>query len=888
MFISHWFRRNAQNNLHRILCAGDRLREQGRWNSAAEKYRQALRINPSLIPAKLNLASCLARSGNIAESRLVYKDILGHTSGDVDGLELGRLIRVQGDPWSIFIATKASYDFHHLEETAEILAALIGTTSSFQDVLVSMDAEFDGEFYLAQNPDVRQAGVRPDVHYLLYGWKENRNPSPFFDAPFYQNRHRDLTNAEFPLAHHFCNRQGGAARANPVSGKYWFIPTAPETEAWGDVSPAMRDASTRAVVILPVFKGYEETLSSIYHALRARQGEDYSLLVVNDGSPDGKLSAALADLSKMGLFDYHHSRSNRGFVQTVNHAIRELSADLDVVLLNSDAYVFPGWFGRLIAHADNDPAVATITPLSNNATLCSYPLLDRNNFLSLECSPSELDRIAASINRGIAVEAPTGVGFCFFMRRSIISQIGLLDARAFKVGYGEENDFCMRALNNGYKNLLACDVFVFHVGSVSFSGIKDENYKKGQAALTIKHPNYLDLVRGHMAADSTLFARRRLDGARLVQKLKGCVVMVTHSWAGGIETYLDQKRAELRREGARCLTVRVHDLHRLSIEVSDEDELYLPNLSSLDLRTEWVFVTSLLEQLEPSLFHVNSFAGLDWHWHRKLLELFRAADAPYSYICHDYSAISHHYQLLRPDNAYAGVPTFEQRCQWANMSDRSGSADVCDPGERILAYKDFLEQASCVEVPSEAARTILADEFPGVDFRVSPHADHLPDVPVAQRRKRDGKLRIAIVGAIGPHKGSDIVAALAADSKNRNLDIEYLLVGYSNKDDALLKAGVRISGLYRSEQEAVRQLVKHQPDFVLIPSIWPETYCYALSLALKMKIPPIVFDLGAQAERVSKINWGARMPVGLMSNTIDLSNEILNLNVQEFWQNRTA
>src|SRR5690606_21546227 len=90
VFISHWFRRNAQNNLHRILCAGDRLSDQGRWNSAAEKYRLALRINPSLIPAKLNLASCLARSGNVAESRLVYKGILGHASGDVDGLELGR------------------------------------------------------------------------------------------------------------------------------------------------------------------------------------------------------------------------------------------------------------------------------------------------------------------------------------------------------------------------------------------------------------------------------------------------------------------------------------------------------------------------------------------------------------------------------------------------------------------------------------------------------------------------------------------------------------------------------------------------------------------------------------------------------------------------------
>ena len=39
---------------------------------------------------------------------------------------------------------------------------------------------FDSKYYLKENPDVAKAKVNPIFHYLQFGWKEGRNPSPFF------------------------------------------------------------------------------------------------------------------------------------------------------------------------------------------------------------------------------------------------------------------------------------------------------------------------------------------------------------------------------------------------------------------------------------------------------------------------------------------------------------------------------------------------------------------------------------------------------------------------------------------------------------------------------------------------------------------------------------
>ena len=50
----------------------------------------------------------------------------------------------------------------------------------------------------------------------------------------------------------------------------------------------------------------------------------------------------------------------------------------------------------------------------------------------------------------------TGVGFCLYIRRQLIESVGAFDP-VFGLGYGEENDFCMRATRAGFRNVLSKD-----------------------------------------------------------------------------------------------------------------------------------------------------------------------------------------------------------------------------------------------------------------------------------------------------------------------------------------------------------------------------------------------------------------------------------------------
>ncbi len=88
---------------------------------------------------------------------------------------------------------------------------------------------------------------------------------------------------------------------------------------------------------------------------------------------------------------------------------------------------------------------------------------------------------------------PTGVGFCFYIRRELIDAIGVFDP-AFGPGYGEENDFCMRALAAGYRSVLCDDAYVLHLGGRSFEGQKPELGARNLALLLDRHPRYAKIV----------------------------------------------------------------------------------------------------------------------------------------------------------------------------------------------------------------------------------------------------------------------------------------------------------------------------------------------------------------------------------------------------------
>jgi hypothetical protein len=126
-----------------------------------------------------------------------------------------------------------------------------------------------------------------------------------------------------------------------------------------------------------------------------------------------------------------------------------------------------------------------------------------------------LDRAFATTNAGKTVDLPTGVGSCLYIRRDCLEEVGAFDAERFGHGYGEENDFCLRALAAGWRSVLAGDVFVFHEGAVSFAGERAERTKAALAMLLAVHPDYTKRVRAFLAADPIRPLRDAIDAPRL-------------------------------------------------------------------------------------------------------------------------------------------------------------------------------------------------------------------------------------------------------------------------------------------------------------------------------------------------------------------------------------
>jgi GT2 family glycosyltransferase len=250
-------------------------------------------------------------------------------------------------------------------------------------------------------------------------------------------------------------------------------------------------------VVVPVYNAAADVRRCIDSVLAGTPGLS-RLVLIDDGSPDpavGEYFRALAARGDARLELLRNDR-NLGFTATANRGLRESTRD--VVLLNSDTIVTRGWLEALVTCAASDARIATVTPFSNNAEICSFPRI-----CEAQPEPDDPERIAAAL-RASAVptrpDLPTGVGFCMLVRRAAIDAVGVFDL-AFGAGYGEENDFCLRAGRAGFRNVLADDSYVVHTGGRSFSGRKDELGSRNLALLLHRFPRYEAMVRDYIAAD---------------------------------------------------------------------------------------------------------------------------------------------------------------------------------------------------------------------------------------------------------------------------------------------------------------------------------------------------------------------------------------------------
>jgi GT2 family glycosyltransferase/glycosyltransferase involved in cell wall biosynthesis len=743
--------------------------------------------------------------------------------------------------------------------------------------LVVASGLFNRHHYGSQLPDAPEGEVEAVRHYLAIGWRAFADPGPRFSTARYLAENPDVeAGGSNPLIHYLRHgkAEGRRATVDPFGGPARLFrllppPTVPTEAEWAAL-PTKPVVTPSVDIIVPVYKGYAETLRTLYAVLAAPQRTAYCLVVVDDCSPDPALSRALQDLAARGLIDLFRNERNLGFVKSTNRGIG-LHPDRDVVLLNADTEVYGNWLDRLRTAVARDPRIATVTPLSNNAEICSYPRFVRDNVLQLELDGASLDRLAAEVNAGFVCDVPTGHGFCMYVRRACLDEVGALDDASFGRGYGEENDLCCRAAAAGWRNVAAGDIFVRHHGSTSFGAEKQSLIAKATEAMAARHPLYFLSVEEFIRNDPIAPARRALDAARLRRRGgPGALLFVLHSLGGGTEKHARELASLIEDAGTAVFFSRPDPARPHTLIIEDPRTPEAPNLRGFRFDMDLGSYAKTLRDIGVSLVHVHNLAGMPNVAADFFLQAARHASVPIDVTLHDYGAICPRVALIDQSGIYCGEPDVQicQRCITRNGS-LNGKPDI---RRWRASHEALLKGARRVYVPNVDVERRTRRHIAGLRLTVRPHPeppanrplkapDRAPALGLATRRGLPR--RIVLLGAVAEHKGSSLLEAVAKLARADRLPLKFIVVGFTDRDDALRAEGVKITGPYLAE-EAEIELARAEPDLVWMPSICPETFSFTLSTVLRQRYFPVVFDFGAPAERLRRIGWGARWPLEMM------------------------
>ena len=610
-------------------------------------------------------------------------------------------------------------------------------------------------------------------------------------------------------------------------------------------------------VVIPVYAGYDETVACINSVIRATSTIRREIVIVDDCGPEPKLREALRAFERAGAITLIVNPQNLGFPGAANAGM-SLHPDRDVILLNSDTLVPNGWIDRLRSAAYRAGNIGTVTPLSNRATICSYPEINKDNNLPADMAWEELDQLCAAVNDGRAVEIPTAVGFCAFLRRAMLRETGLLHTERWKKGYGEENELCILAASRGWKHMLTAALFVVHHGAVSFGdGGRRELLESNMPTLNRLYPDYIPRVMDFLRDDPPALARRAIDWARLKRLSPRFMLHVSHRNGGGTNVHVEDL--------VRRLTAKGH--HALILEANSDDR-GTATVRNLVLGTRSVY---RLPGERDALIADLRAAGI-WHAHFHQImggsawaRLPAQLDCAYDVTVHDYSSFCPRIDLIDEDGRYCGEPAVAvcERCVALNQPHPDLRVAFRDRGGNMAAWiglhQRLLAGARRVFTPSRDTAERMARHIPDIDYAPRYHPE--PRRRVAIRRPASKETaRVAVIGALGINKGSELLLACARDALKRGSPIQYRLFGFAADNEPLRRlANVQVTGEYKRE-DLPRLLAANPCDVALFLGIWPETYCYALSDAYEMGLYPVALGFGAIGERIAASNVGTLLP----------------------------
>ena len=184
----------------------------------------------------------------------------------------------------------------------------------------------------------------------------------------------------------------------------------------------------------------------------------------------------------------------------------------------------------------------------------------------------------------------------------------------------------------------------------------------------------------------------------------------------------------------------------------------------------------------------------------------------------------------------------------------------------------FLREADAVLAPSDFIADLARRHLAGIDVAVVPNGSPPLARKAAQARPEFAAHRprhvVAVLGAIGPHKGSDTLEALAELLGGTGITL--VVIGYLDRQ---VVPGWRRAGTYFvhgswQDDELASLLDAYGAEIVLFPNVAPESFSYALSDAWACGVPVLAAPHGALAERITRHGGGWLLPQGFDARAV--------------------
>ena len=609
-------------------------------------------------------------------------------------------------------------------------------------------------------------------------------------------------------------------------------------------------------VIVPIYNAVDDVKVCI-ERLVEYTSKDVDIILINDASPDPAIQPVLELAMKLQNIRVFHNEVNLGFTKTVNRGIK-LAGTNDVVLLNSDARVTPRWIEGFRRALATDHKIATVTAMSDRAGAFSAPNIGNDN--NLPQGVSEVDYAVAFRRRsaGSYPTVPTGNGFCMYIRRKCIDELGCLDAEAFPRGYGEENDFCMRARANGWRNVIDDRTYVFHDRSKSFGGEKDELIKAGRSVIDSRYPDYKKATA--IFAESPLInlarfrARKALEDCKAQVKPRGLYVISTLT-GGTPQTNRDLMLAVADKVEGWLLHCdrKILSLYRVFVDAPDQLIRQVTLREPVDPLTHHCaqydrVVANWLAEYDFDYVHIRHLA-----WHSlSLPKLAKQAGARVINSFHDFYAVCPTVKLLDENNKFCeGVCT--KRSDSDCKPDLWGIESLPPLKDAWVntwraKFVDALKYCDIYITTHESVRETILARLPldAEKFFVIPHGRNFDTFDQLAAPFKDGEeLRILVPGNVSVPKGSKIIEELLRLDLDGKLHFHVL--GKSNL--TFKHPRLTFHGEYKREQFA-EHVAKVKPHVGAVFSIWNETWCHTLTEMWSVGVPVMVTDYATLRSRV--------------------------------------